>query len=209
MRIESSGDRVDSAALPEAMSTIIDSNVTTVISAVVLYVIGTDQIRGFAVTLILGIVMSMFTAIFCSRIIFEVGERLHWYRDLYMMQWVKQTNWDFMGKRKIALTATALLIFVGMVAAAARGVDLLDIDLAGGTAVDVLLTEPLTETELRDKLAKEKLLSVYHDVVEADKKSLPATPDNASRLINEIRAAEDRVVEARARLRRIDPGSSV
>ncbi len=165
-----------------ATTTIIDSNVTTIIAGVVLYAIGTDVIRGFAVTLILGLLTSMFTAVFCARVILEVGERRHWYRDLYMMQWVKQTNLDFMGKRKILVTASAIMIAVGLAAAAARGVDLLDIDLAGGTSVDILLTEPLTEEELREKLDKEKFLALYHEIAAADKAALSETPNNESRI---------------------------
>ena len=61
-----------------ATTTIVDANVTTLITAMVLYAIGTDQIRGFAVTLILGILMSMYTAIFCSRVVFDIAEKRHW-----------------------------------------------------------------------------------------------------------------------------------
>ncbi len=69
-----------------ATTTIVDANVTTLITAMVLYAIGTDQIRGFAVTLILGIVMSMYTAIFCSRVVFDIAERRHWITELKMMK---------------------------------------------------------------------------------------------------------------------------
>ena len=58
-----------------AMTTIIDSNLTTLITAVVLYVVGTDQIKGFAVTLTLGLVVSLFTAIFCSRVVLDIFEK--------------------------------------------------------------------------------------------------------------------------------------
>lgn len=59
-----------------ALTTIIDSNLTTLIAAIVLYWIGTDQVRGFAVALIVGLGTSMFTATFCSRIMFEIAEKL-------------------------------------------------------------------------------------------------------------------------------------
>ena len=55
-----------------AMSAIVDSNVTTIISGIALYLFATDQVKGFAVTLILGILTSMYTAIFVSRLIFEI-----------------------------------------------------------------------------------------------------------------------------------------
>ena len=55
-----------------AMSAIVDSNMTTIISGIALYVFATDQVKGFAVTLILGILTSMYTAIFCSRLMFDI-----------------------------------------------------------------------------------------------------------------------------------------
>ncbi|MGE0760066.1 MAG: protein translocase subunit SecD, partial [Pirellulaceae bacterium] len=58
-----------------ATATIVDANVTTILTAVILYAIGTDQLRGFAVTLILGILTSMFTAIYCARVAFDIVDR--------------------------------------------------------------------------------------------------------------------------------------
>ena len=85
-----------------ATATIIDSNVTTLITAVVLYVIGTDQIKGFAVTLILGMLVSMFTAIFVSRVIFDIAEKKRWMTQLKMMQIVGHTrlSTSFAGARR-------------------------------------------------------------------------------------------------------------
>jgi preprotein translocase subunit SecF len=165
-----------------ATTTIIDANVTTLIAGLVLYAIGTDLIRGFAVTLNLGLLISMFTAVYCSHVIFEIGERRHWYRSLYMVQWVRETHFNFLGRRKAAIIASTVLILVGLVGAGARGVDLLDIDLAGGTAVDVLLSEPLTETQMREKLDHDEFLAAYHAVVTENRQSLnPSDADYASR----------------------------
>ena len=61
-----------------AMATIIDSHVTTVFTAVVLYTIGTDQIKGFAVSLILGLAVSLYTAVYVARVIFDIAERKRW-----------------------------------------------------------------------------------------------------------------------------------
>ena len=80
-----------------ATVTIVDANLTTLITAVVLYAIGTDQIKGFAVTLILGILMSMFTAIYCSRIVFDLAERRRFITALVMMRLVGDTKIDFIG----------------------------------------------------------------------------------------------------------------
>jgi SecD/SecF fusion protein len=104
-----------------ATTTIVDANVTTLITAMVLYAIGTDQIRGFAVTLILGILMSMYTAIFCSRVAFDIAERRRWITDLKMMRIVGATTLDFIGKRHIAIATSILLIVIGLVAVGIRG----------------------------------------------------------------------------------------
>lgn len=145
-----------------ATTTIIDSNLTSLITGVVLYVIGTDQIKGFAVTLILGIVMSMYTAIFCSRLIFDIAERKGWIKHLTMMQLVSNPNFDFMGKWRIAAALSLALIAVGTWAIIDRGSELLDIDFTGGTSVYFVLNEEaqmdigdvratLNDTELGDR----------------------------------------------------------
>ena len=68
----------------KATVTILDANITTLFTALALYAIGTEQIKGFAVTLILGILMSMYTAIFCSRLMFDISERRGWLKKLNM-----------------------------------------------------------------------------------------------------------------------------
>ncbi|MCR9118621.1 MAG: protein translocase subunit SecD, partial [bacterium] len=136
----------------KATTTIVDANVTTLITAIVLYAIGTDQIRGFAVTLILGIVMSMFTAIFCSRVTFEIIERKKWLTSLNMMQALTETSFNFLGKRRIALAVSAVVIVIGLVAVGFRGATIFDIDFRGGYSVSFALSEVKTTEEVRNLL---------------------------------------------------------
>ena len=68
----------------KALSAIVDSNVTTLIAAVVLYMIGTDQIKGFAVSLFIGISMSMFSALYFGHLMFDIAERKRWVKELKM-----------------------------------------------------------------------------------------------------------------------------
>jgi len=133
----------------KAMSTVVDANLTTLITATVLYVIGTDQVRGFAVTLWLGIVMSLFTAIFCSRTIFDLAERQRWLKKLHMMRLIGSTNIDFLGKRQIGLVFSLVIIAVGVVGVSARGVNLFNIDFTGGTVVEVRFEEPKEVADVR------------------------------------------------------------
>jgi SecD/SecF fusion protein len=139
-----------------AFSTIIDANLTTLIAAIVLYWIGTEQVRGFAVTLIIGICASLFTAIFCSRIIFEIAEKMK-FVSLRMMDGVGFLKRLFFGDRlldfmsiKRACIATSLaFIAAGILAIFLRGSDILNIDFTGGTTVTMQLEKPVPLEELR------------------------------------------------------------
>ncbi len=135
-----------------ASTTIFDANLTTLITAIVLYAIGTDQIKGFAVVLILGILISMYTAIFCSRIVFDVAERRRWITGLTMTRIIGESKFDFIGKRQVAMAGSILLIAIGVVAVGARGTGMLAIDLSGGSSIRVVFDKPLKPDEVRGKL---------------------------------------------------------
>lgn len=138
-----------------AFSAIVDSNLTTLIAAVVLYVIGTDQVRGFAVTLFIGIVTSMFTAVYAGRVVFDVLERKRWLRDIKMMRFVGNPRIDFLKRTKLAFAASLLVIVVGLGAVVARGKENLDIDFRGGTMVTFEFVEPQEIGSVRDALEEE------------------------------------------------------
>jgi len=142
-----------------ATSTIVDANLTTLITAFVLYIFGKDQLRGFAVTLILGILMSMFTAIYCSRIIFDLAERRRWIKKLTMMQLLDAPNINLMKMRKLAAVASIVLIAVGLGAVAARKAGMFDIDFLGGTSVQARLKTPMPYDEVWARLSAEPAIS--------------------------------------------------
>ncbi len=119
----------------KAFSAIIDSNLTTLIVAVVLFMIGTDQVKGFAVTLFIGIVMSMFSALYFGRLVFEVLEQKRLLQKLPMLAIVKSQSHDFVGKQKMAAVVSVVLIVAGMASVIARAENNLDIDFRGGTMV--------------------------------------------------------------------------
>ena len=146
-----------------AFTTILDSNLTTVIAAIVLYWIGTDQVRGFAVALIIGIATSMFTATFCARIMFEIAEKRK-FANLSMSDgigWLKKTmlgenDFDVMGWRSVCGVLSVTLIVVSLALVAIRGKELLSIDFTGGTGVIFQLEDAVPVDQLRD-LTKEIL----------------------------------------------------
>ena len=146
----------------KATVTIVDANLTTLITAFVLYAIGTDQIRGFAVTLILGILFSMFTAIYVSRTIFDIAER-HGFVSLKMADTVNrirssfsgEKGLDFVGKGKLTLALSGLLIVIGIAALYGRGRGIFDIDFAGGSSVQFRISEPAPTQKIRDIITAE------------------------------------------------------
>ncbi|MEM8945159.1 MAG: protein translocase subunit SecD [Planctomycetota bacterium] len=139
-----------------ATQTIVDANVTTLITAIVIYKIAPDNVKGFGVTLIIGIVMSMYAAIFLSRLVFDVAEKLGSIRELGMGQIIGQTNINFLGKRTVAAIASVALISVGLVAVSNRGTDLLNIDFTGGSSVTMVFDsgQELSFSEVKQQLAE-------------------------------------------------------
>ncbi len=124
-----------------AFSTIVDSNLTTLITGFVLFAIGTDQLKGFAVTLILGLTLNLFTAVFCSRVLFDLGERTGWVRRLSMARLFGKTDIPFVSWMGTAIAFSLVLIALGGAAAFLRGQGLFDIDFTGGSSVQVEFRE--------------------------------------------------------------------
>lgn len=120
------------AGYNKAFTTILDSNITTLIAAALLFKFGTGPIRGFGVTLSIGIMASMFTAIFVTRIIFDLVTTNKKFEKLPMLQFFKKTNIDFIGKRWIAYALSAVVLIVGMSVFFSRGEKAYGIDFTGG-----------------------------------------------------------------------------
>ncbi len=135
-----------------ALSAIVDSNLTTIISGIILYAVGSEQIKGFAVTLVLGVTFSMFTATYCCRTIFEVLERHKWITTLRMMRLFTKTNINFMGVRNVFFVFSGIVIVISLVATGMRGKGILDIDFVGGVSVEAIFRSPQTIDEVRSKL---------------------------------------------------------
>jgi SecD/SecF fusion protein len=140
-----------------AQSAIIDSNLTTLISAGVLYAVGTEQVKGFAVPLFLGVAINVFTAVYAARVVFDVAEKQKWISTLKMMRLLATPNIDFWRLRHRALAASVIMIAIGMIAVVTRGAGLLDIDFTGGVSIEVVLNEPQDVAEVRSVLEKQDL----------------------------------------------------
>jgi SecD/SecF fusion protein len=118
-----------------AFSAIFDSNTTTLIPAMVLAYLGTGPLRGFAVTLVLGIIANLFSALVVSRNAFDWILSATNKPYLSMMQFIKQPKIDFLKLRGLGLVVSLLIIGAGAIAVKTSGDRLLGVDFKGGDAV--------------------------------------------------------------------------
>lgn len=117
----------------KAFSAILDSNLTTLFAAVILIWLGTGSIKGFGVTLTIGLIASMFTSIVVTRTIFEILLSLGLLKNsLPMLKLIGRTKFDFIGKRKIFYAISIVIIIIGLAAFFKKGNSAYGIDFAGG-----------------------------------------------------------------------------
>lgn len=152
----------------KAFSTIIDSNITTLLTSLILYYVGSEEIKGFGLTLGWGIVMSLFTSLFVTRTIFAFLVKYKLLTDIKMLQIIKPPTVDWYGKRKLFAVISIVTIALGMFALFSRTPDeLFDVEFSGGVAAEVELNNPITDEEtIREQLAGvAKNLASYADSV--------------------------------------------
>jgi len=124
---------------------IVDANITHLIAATVLFVEGTEQVKGFAITFWLGAVLSIWATMFVARVVFEVFERRRWITRIHMMHVIGHTEIDFMKWFPACATFSVLITVLGLAVAFYRyyrGDGLFDIDFTGGVSVQALFTKP-------------------------------------------------------------------
>ncbi|MFH0962784.1 MAG: protein translocase subunit SecD [Planctomycetota bacterium] len=156
-----------------AWSAILDSNLTTIITAVILYVVGTAAVRGFAVTLAIGLVLSMFTAVYVARGIFQVLLDGRIARELRMNRLFHRTQIDFVSKMLPAMIVSGVLIVAGIVLFLRRGTNnLYDTDFVGGYSVQLALKRELPIAEVRKRLAEGGLPGVQVSTRQGDANAL-------------------------------------
>ncbi|OPX20943.1 MAG: preprotein translocase subunit SecF [Desulfobacca sp. 4484_104] len=140
----------------KAFWTIIDSHVTTLITAMALFLFGTGPIKGFAVTLSLGVALNLFTALFGTRVVYDYLLFKRWLQKLSFLEFFKQPHINFMGYRKIAFAVSAVLCLLGLFAFVqlGRGHGNLGVDFAGGAMVQFTAQKPFTVNEVRQALTE-------------------------------------------------------
>ncbi|MCC6782130.1 MAG: protein translocase subunit SecD [Planctomycetes bacterium] len=138
-----------------ALGTILDANLTTFIAGVVLYQLGTGPVRGFAVTLMVGIITTVFTAYYVTRLMFHFMLERNALGSLRFNAWLKDANYDFMKARKLWFGISAVTIGLGLIAFfVIPNDDKYAIDFTGGANLKVVLREPKTPDEVRGLLGE-------------------------------------------------------
>jgi SecD/SecF fusion protein len=144
----------------KAFSAIFDSNTTTLIPALVLAYLGTGPLRGFAVTLVLGIVANLFAALVVSRNAFDWILSATEKPNLHMMQFIKSPRFDFLKYRHFGLVLSLIVIVIGAIAVGSRGASLLGVDFKGGDAVTLTYQNAVDVGQLRTVLIDNGLRDV-------------------------------------------------
>ena len=137
-----------------AYSAIIDGNLTTIITGIVLFIFGNGPVQGFATTLIIGILTSLFCSIFITRLLIEwiaarrgkISFSRKWSENL-----LYNVHFDFVGKRKISYAISATIILLSFVSFAVRGLNL-GTDFTGGRAYTIRFDKPVSAEEVRTAL---------------------------------------------------------
>ena len=140
----------------KAYSAIIDGQLTTIITGIVLFVFGTGPVQGFATTLIIGILTSVFCAIFITRLLIE-WVVAKWGKISFSHKWsenfLNNTHVDFISKRKVAYTISIVLMVLSFVSFAVRGLNL-GAEFTGGRAYVVRFDRAVSAEEVRQNLSQ-------------------------------------------------------
>jgi SecD/SecF fusion protein len=210
-----------SAAYDKAFTAIFDSNFTSLITAILLFIFGSSAIKGFAITLSIGIVASMFSAILVTRVLFRWGTDLNALKNVSFLNLIKGTKFDFLGKSRACAMLSLVLIVLSLVAFGLRKERAFGVDFTGGTlikfqlgtdvkipAADVdnaLSTLQLTKAaypQEQGNPATGTLLTVRCDTKDADtiiaklRESIPALGEKKTAANTESPADHDYVIDS-------------
>ncbi len=144
------------AAYDKAFAAIFDANITTLITAMILFWQAAGSIRGFAVTLTIGILGTLLAALLCTRVLFWWSADTGLLKNIKFMNLIPQRSFDFLSKRKIAGLLSTILIISGLAMIGIKGKQNLGVDFTGGNilrysiAQDSPITQPDVEAALKN-----------------------------------------------------------
>ena len=137
-----------------SLSSILDANITTLLTGIILFAFGSGPVKGFATTLIIGILTSLFSAIYVTRLLMDWylnrGGELTFNTSI-TKNWFKNINIDFLGKRKIAYIISGTLVLIGLISLMTQGLNY-GVDFAGGRTYTVRFEKPIKPTKVAKAL---------------------------------------------------------
>lgn len=135
------------SAYEKAFSSILDANLTTLIACVILIAMASGSVKGFALTLTIGLIASMFSAILGTRVLFRWGIDTGMLRNLSFLNLIKSANFDFLGKAKVCAVFSVILLVVSLATFGVKQKDALGIDFTGGTVITFQLDDEVIPLE--------------------------------------------------------------
>ncbi len=172
------------AGYDRAFGTILDSNVTTLIASIILIFMGTGPVKGFGVTLTIGVAVSMFTALVVTRMIFDFMLEKGWLKSLPMLRLIRGSHFDFMRWAKPAFACSWLLIVIGIGYGFVRGKSAFGVDFVGGDNLVLSVAPSWNVEQNREKVrqvvestgAKDAVVQFQTDMVSGRKTLRVTTP---------------------------------
>ncbi|RUA10086.1 MAG: protein translocase subunit SecDF [Flavobacteriia bacterium] len=139
-----------------ALSSILDANITTLLTGIILYIFGTGPVKGFATTLMIGIITSLFSAIFITRLLIDwylkKGNKLTFNTSI-TKNWFKNITIDFLKKRRIGYMVSGTVILIGLISLMTNGLNY-GVDFTGGRTYtvrfDKAVSAPKVASDLKD-----------------------------------------------------------
>ena len=137
-----------------ALSSILDANITTGLTALILFIFGSGPIKGFATTLLIGILTSLFTAIFITRMLVE--RHISSNKELFFSSSITKNLFrnlkiSFLSKRRVSYVVSGFLIFVALGSLFTKGLNQ-GVDFVGGRSYVVRFAEPVPQQDIQSKL---------------------------------------------------------
>ena len=179
----------------KAFLTIIDAHVTTLVTALALFLFGTGPVKGFAVTLSLGIIFNLFTSINYSHWIFDTLNSYKIIKKIHYMHFIKKPNLNYMKLRKVAFGFSGILTVLGFIALVqiSLGNANMGVDFSGGSLLQYKVNQDFSMDEIRSAFDKSHMEGIDLQKVENEhrlmvkiKKSSSVIAANLSEQITEV-----------------------
>lgn len=156
------------AGYDKAFGTIFDSNLTTLISSVILIFMGTGPVKGFGVTLTIGVAVSMFTALIVTRLVFDWLLQRNILKGIKMLHLVRATKIDFLRWSKPAFILSWTLVIIGIGYGIYRGKDVLGVEFVGGNTITMNFSQKIPVDRIRESVGRagigEALIAYQKDI---------------------------------------------